>query len=483
MPELDDSLIDSWAPNSKAISNGRALALKKKVTAVHCDADNEVYFGLVQGSGKNPYRPSADFVDPAKPVFRCSCPSRQIPCKHVLGLLYAITGGIQPSVADVPDDLAEKRDKALARAEKKKVKAATAKPKKVNKAALAKKLDTQLAGLDLLEQLTLDLARQGLGTITDRSIQLINDQIKQLGDHYLPGAQQALRELLSYIYDHEDREIRGTENQDERLSAAVDQLARLQSLVQRGREYLQARKDDPELKPDTSSSIAAQLGHAWQLTELAANNCISNDAELIQLAFNTYDDASRGEYVDEGLWCDLQSGDIHATHNYRPYKATNYIKEEDSCFHAMKVPELAIYPGEMNKRVRWDRAEPRTIEKTDRNTIRQHGHKDILTLVKSVRAQLKSPLADKQPAALLHFKNIGIIEETIVLEDAQGDRIEICDCGKQDRPTTSLLKHLDNKLRIDHVALLRFDHHLDSRRLRAQLLTIVSPEAIVRLGY
>ena len=50
---------------------------------------------------------------------RCTCPSRQFPCKHVLGLLYAYAGGASFTPAEVPEDLAAKREKAEKREERK----------------------------------------------------------------------------------------------------------------------------------------------------------------------------------------------------------------------------------------------------------------------------------------------------------------------------------------------------------------------------
>ena len=64
-------------------------------------------------------------------------------------------------VADVPADLAEKREKLAERKEKKKE--AESKLREVNKDALAKKIAAQLDGLDLLEQLTNELIRLGMG--------------------------------------------------------------------------------------------------------------------------------------------------------------------------------------------------------------------------------------------------------------------------------------------------------------------------------
>jgi hypothetical protein len=56
--------------------------------------------------------------------------------------------------------------------------------------------------------------------------------------------------------------------QRERIySEALDQLSRLHALVKQGRLYLERRLEDPALQPETSSGIAAWLGHAWQLRE------------------------------------------------------------------------------------------------------------------------------------------------------------------------------------------------------------------------
>src|SRR5262249_9104844 len=126
-----------------------------------------------------------------KPVYRCNCPSRQFPCKHSLGLLYAIVEGKKFTDAEVPEDLAAKREKVAARVEKKKADAE--KPVKVNLGALAKKIQAQLDGIDLLEKLTQDVVRLGIGNMNAKTASEIEEQAKQLGNAYLPGAQTALR--------------------------------------------------------------------------------------------------------------------------------------------------------------------------------------------------------------------------------------------------------------------------------------------------
>ena len=44
-------------------------------------------WGLCQGSGKEPYQTQINLIGPA---FHCSCPSRNFPCKHALGLLLLL---------------------------------------------------------------------------------------------------------------------------------------------------------------------------------------------------------------------------------------------------------------------------------------------------------------------------------------------------------------------------------------------------------
>src|SRR5262245_45411607 len=62
-------------------------------------------WGAIQGSGEDPYRVRIDLTEPA---FKCSCPSRKIPCKHGLGLLLILAEhpGTVPT-ATPPDWVAE----------------------------------------------------------------------------------------------------------------------------------------------------------------------------------------------------------------------------------------------------------------------------------------------------------------------------------------------------------------------------------------
>lgn len=481
MISIDENFVDAAAPNADAAKNGRALVLKGKFLKLYTSDDGTLLFGHCQGSGKDPYICSSDFALPEAPVHRCNCPSRQFPCKHSLGLMYAFVQGKKFSAAEIPPDLAAKREKSQARVEKKKEEAD--KPKVVNKAALAKKIKAQLEGIHLLEKLTLDLVRLGIGNVNAKSAREIEEQAKQLGNAYLPGAQAALHNFTRLFYGDADlAEERSAKERESVYSEALDQLGRLHSLVKQGRAYLQKRLDDPELKPETETAIAAWLGHAWQLSELKAAGLVQQNAELVQLAFNSHDDIARKEFVDTGIWMNLATGRIQITQNFRPYKAVKYIKSDDSFFQVAQVKELCLYPGGVNPRVRWEGMIPRPLDPQDLAKVRSFGQADFAAVVKDVKSHLKGPLADKQPIYALNYSRLGQVNGNYVAEDAKGERLVMTDAGMSEEPASChLLSLLSPTLFAGHALVVRFRHDLDTRKLQIKPLSIVTPGSIVRL--
>ena len=117
---LTEGHIDSIAPSSGAAANGKSIAKKGEFATLNISSDKSLVFGEIAGSGENPYMCSMDFAAPAGPAPRCNCPSRQIPCKHVLGLLYAYAQGQVFVEAEIPQDVKEKRAGAAKRAASKK---------------------------------------------------------------------------------------------------------------------------------------------------------------------------------------------------------------------------------------------------------------------------------------------------------------------------------------------------------------------------
>ena len=139
--EITEQFIIQQAPNAAAVQNGRKLSQKGSFSGLCKTADGSLYWGDCAGSGKNPYRVSGDWSGEA-PIFRCSCPSRQFPCKHALGLMFEMLAGKDFAEAGIPEDIAGKRAKIAAKAAKKEAEAENPpKPKKASTAARKKKIE------------------------------------------------------------------------------------------------------------------------------------------------------------------------------------------------------------------------------------------------------------------------------------------------------------------------------------------------------
>ncbi|AIQ12955.1 SWIM zinc finger family protein [Paenibacillus durus] len=477
MLNITASYADTLAPNSAAVKNALGLVQKNKFTSLHRSEAGDLLFGECQGSGSSGYLASADFAQPDKPVFRCTCPSRQFPCKHTLGLLYALHQGKVFTVAPVPEDLVSKREKAEKREEKRQQQEAchaAEKPKKTSKAALTKKIGAQLQGLELLEKLLLELVRAGLGTINDKTLKNLTAQAKELGNYYLPGPQNELRKLILLMQE----EAGGS------FAYSMEQVTMLHALIRKGRSHLESRLESGSPEPDPGSELEELLGHFWQLAELKRHGMTAEGVELVQLAFTGYDDRARQEYVDLGYWLQLDTGEIHRTLQYRPYKAARHIREEDSFTDVVQARELYLYPGGLNRRVRYEEWQPRHTEDGDWEAVTRSARRSYSDVLKTVRNQLKNPLADRMPVMLLH------VAETLVtnggeyiIRDEGGHMLPLSDIGDVGQGTVELLSCIKRD-RLQDVALLaRFRHLPDEGRLAVQPLTVIGQDERIRLLY
>jgi hypothetical protein len=485
MTQLTESYVDSLALNAGAIKNGRDLVKKNSFPLLQQTEDGTLLFGECKGSGKEPYRCSVDFLNEGNPVFRCTCPSRQFPCKHNLGLMYAFTSGKSFTMSPIPQDIQDKREKAEKREEKKQEEkkqeaAASGQPappakRKTNTSALLKKITAQLEGISIAEKLMLQIVQSGLGTLDKKALQTAEEQAKQLGNYYIPGIQTALRDVTQQFRVREDRE--------QVYPGVIERLLTLQMLLKKSRAYLEGRVASPDSPMDSDSTLEESIGHSWQMAELREHGRVQGQTELLQLAFRSYTDSARGEYVDEGYWFELPAGPIHYTRTYRPFRAAKFIKEEDSLFQVIQAKELARYPGELNARVRWEEAVHREAGAQDYLAIRESASRSFPEVIKLVKNQIKNPLSDRNPVALLLAAEISKAGDSYILTDGQGKQIPLADIAEINVPAVHLLPMLNQTYLKQQAVLVMFEHNMEQNRLEAQPLSIVTPDGSIRLLY
>jgi hypothetical protein len=417
---LDEEAVQRLAPDADAVQAARGLLRKKSFLDLGVSADGTWLLGRCKGSGKEPYQVSVDLADPDAPTFRCSCPSRKLPCKHGLGLLLGYVQDAGPfAEREPPADLLAKREKQAVRAQKK-AEAGPAAPK-VNQAALAKKVKAQRDGLDLLEKLLVDLAVGGEWS-EDSRLDKLERQAKQLSDAYLPGAMFLLRRLI----------LVGRQEglaDEERAARAADVLGQLWATVQKGRNYLDGKLAGDENQAEADAVIEEVLGKAWQLAELREKGYFKANLSLLELAFERTDDEARQQRVEVSHLVELNDGSVYQAIAYRPFKGMNQIPEQPSYQQALAVAEAAVYPGFLNRRVRWEKGADKAEERRPAHLKQayERAQPEFKAVLEAYRQQLKHPLAPRDAVALVRCQRLGRVGDRVVLEDAAGTRLEAAD--------------------------------------------------------
>lgn len=489
MQQVTEQQIQSMAPNAAAASNGRKISQKGGFVRLERSADDTFYLGECTGSGKSNYITTVDFLEPDNPVCRCTCPSRQFPCKHGLALLYEILAKKNFGTCEIPEDILKKREKKQARDAKNtaavdeaacedpeaaaKKKAAAAKSAK---AAKTKKLKKQSEGLELAAKLIQELTRAGLGTMGGAGLKNYEQLAKQLGDYYLPGPQRLLNGLILEIAAFQK------DGREEHYEAAISILEKFRALVKKSQQYLSDKLEQGNVEQD-DTLLYEELGGIWKLSELEALGRGKANVELIQLSFWVNYDAARKEYIDTGCWADLASGEVFITRNYRPLKALKYVKEEDTVFGVACVPTAVCYPGEGNLRVRWDSARLRPVEKEDLQKLHSLSESSLTTEAKAAKNLLKNALAEPLYIRLIAFAQLGQTPDGFALETASGETIALGDAPGME-PSTDRLSLLPEKALLQNQVLLgAFYYDSEARRLKMQPLSIITKETVVRLLY
>lgn len=476
MRQITEQQILALAPNPAAASNGRKISQKGGFVRLERAEDDSFYLGECTGSGKSNYITTADYVDPDQPVFRCTCPSHQFPCKHSLALLYEMMAGKPFSPCAIPEDILQKRAKKQAKAEKSAGSDTPAAPPKINKAARTKKLKKQLEGLDLTAKLVGDLLNTGLGAMGGTALATYRQLSKQLGDYYLPGPQRLLNRLILEIAAFQK------DGEDLHYEKAVDVLERLRALTKKARQYLSDKLERGEVEQD-DNLLYEELGGVWKLSELEGLGLVKHNARLAQLSFWVSFDEARGEYVDTGCWADVETGAVCLTQNYRPVKALKYVRQDDSVFEAATVPTACYYPGEGNRRARWEHATYSPLTPEELQKLAAAAAPTLAPAVKEAKNLLKNTLADPSYLALLRFERIGRAEDGLALVDEEGGSILLGDMPGMEATVLRLPMLPDPALLERQTLLGAFFYDGTQRRLKLQPLSILTPDQVVRLLY
>lgn len=279
--------ISQLAPDPASLKAGREQAKPTKWQAA--GFQGEILWGLIQGSGKEPYQ---TVIDVRGPAYSCSCPSRKFPCKHSLGLLFvAADAGLTP--AEPPQWVVEWTSKRSATAEKKAAAKAQPSPDSMTPEEAAEKAaavaqraarrDQLMSdGLTQTQIWLEDLLGQGLAWARAQPEKYWMDQVARLTNAQLPGAARMVED--SHAAAH------GGDTWPSRLLGELSRLHLLCRAWER-MEYLDA---------DHAADLRATLGQTVSQDAVLAQ---AGMAGTWQVLARVYEERDKLRTYRHWLWC------------------------------------------------------------------------------------------------------------------------------------------------------------------------------------
>ncbi len=267
--------IVALAPDASSAKHARGLANER--TWETLGSSGTIVWGECKGSGKTPYQVRLD-VSSAEPGYKCTCPSRKIPCKHTLGLFLLFANQPEAFTESAPPpwvaEWLEKRTQSAQRRQKNQEHEAV--PGQVRDPAAQQrraaerqaKVDT---GMHELERWLHDLVRHGLADVQGKPASFWEKPATHMADAQAETVARFLRKLS----------LHAASSSADAMEHVLERLGWLYLLIE-GYKRLDT------LTPETQEDIRTLIGWARRKDELVAEQPALRDTWYVI-----------GQYVEE----------------------------------------------------------------------------------------------------------------------------------------------------------------------------------------
>jgi hypothetical protein len=313
----------------------------------------------------------------------------------------------------------------------------------------------------------------GIIPADDDFLDELSAEVEDLTDYYLPAILYEFRYLLMYFYYMYSID---------RHPEIIAQINHMMTVLTRGEKYLKSRMEGME--PDTTSLIEEYLGNIWRTRDLMKYNMYKEDAEIIQLSFDRFEEQKKPAPIERGYWFDFKTHEIHCTCRIRPIKGTQHVKSDDTEFDVLLPETLLIYPGKVNRRVRWTKAERRAVTPKDLAVILESAEADYADAVSRIKETFRDPLDNQTPVLLIKLHKAFVQDDHLVLEDEQGGLLTIMDDLADDKnPTAELLRAILPAQPTGYALLVKVNNDIRFKLFSVKPLSIITPDKIIRLMF
>ncbi|GAC1637375.1 MAG: SWIM zinc finger family protein [Chloroflexota bacterium] len=395
--------VRALAPDPKVAAAGQDLARPVHWQNVGRGAD--ALWGECHGSAL--YRVQVDLSSMA---FRCSCPSRRHPCKHVVGLLFlAASDTAAPQDASPPAWVEEWLSPRRARQERQEPDVdpvtASAKPKKTGGDATSKRarerLERVLQGVDALDLWMADLVRNGLAGLEAQPQSFWEQQAARLVDAQAPGLAARVRHMAT---------VPGSSPRwPDRLLGDLGRLALLTHALRRVDELDQALQHD----------VRRLVG--WTLNKQQVSDLGNHVTDEWIAVGRRVDDEEK--IVAERTWlAGVRTGRRALVLQYAPGRSPSFPHVAD--IGTGQEMELVFWPGAYPQRAR--------IETRLLRPVNLHGGLPSLQTVREFLAEVAATLSvvpwhDRFLCLLANVVPVPSGSSNWTVQDADGDALPLAE--------------------------------------------------------
>ncbi|WP_454792403.1 SWIM zinc finger family protein [Mycolicibacterium lutetiense] len=256
-----------WSTDEVRQFAGKAYAAGQKLAGAagwsNTGATQTLLWGDFQGSGRAPYRVQVNLVGP---TYKCSCPSRQFPCKHVVGLMLRWCGGSVDTAAEAPPTTVVTPAPPKA-------------PREVSEKTVAARERSVAEGVEQLRRWIDDQVRNGIAGISADPYAGWSEPIaKRMVDAKAPGLARWLRSLPGHLtHDEWPRKI-------------IEDLGLMRLLTD-------AYRTIDTLPEPTAAAVRRHLGFTVSRAEVLATDPVNDTWQVLGYA-ETLED----RYTTRRMW-------------------------------------------------------------------------------------------------------------------------------------------------------------------------------------
>lgn len=158
--------------------------------------------------------------------------------------------------------------------------------------------------------------------------------------------------------------------------------------------------------------------------------------------------------------------------------------EQPSSTQPLAVAEAAVYPGFLNRRLRWKRGAEKILEPAPPHLQAAYGHArpQFKPVLDAFRGQMKHPLAPREAVALLRCARVGKVGDRVVIEDTAQARIEAVDRRKDYSNVATLWRGAGMFLNDQPAVLGRLVLQPVSNTIALEPLAALTAQHYLRLG-